>query len=47
MNKELEMTVQCTPYLPENDQARLAEVILIALEQEGLIERERLETIIF
>ena len=47
MNKELELAVHCAPYLPEDDQARLAEVILVALEQEGLIKRERLETIVF
>ena len=47
MIKALEMAVHCAPYLPEDDQARLAEAILATLEGQGLIERERLETIVF
>lgn len=47
MNKDLELAVHCAPYLPEDDQARLAEAILAELEEQGLIERERLETIVF
>ena len=47
MIKELEIAVQCVPCLPEADQAELAEAILAALEQQGVIQRERLETIFF
>jgi hypothetical protein len=47
MIKELEIAAQCLPSLPETDQARLAEMILAALEERGLIERERLDIITF
>ena len=47
MIKELEIAVQCAPCLPEAEQAELAEAILAALERQGAIQRERLETILF
>ena len=47
MIKELEIAVQCAPCLPEADQAELAEAILAALERQGVIQRERVETILF
>jgi hypothetical protein len=47
MTHELEMAVQGVTYLPEEDQAELLETILTALERRGLVQLDRLETIVF
>lgn len=47
MIQELEMAVLGVTYLPEEDQAELLETILTALERRGLVQLNRLETIVF
>ena len=47
MINELEIALRCAPALSEADQAKLADAIFAALERQGWIERERLDTIAF
>lgn len=47
MTHELEMAVLRAMHLPEEDQAKLLQTILTTLERRGLIQPDRLETIVF
>jgi hypothetical protein len=47
MIQELEMAVLGVPHLPEEDQVELLEAILTAFERRGVVQPNRLETIVF
>mgnify|MGYP006229724885 CR=1 FL=1 len=47
MTNELEMAVLRAMHLPEEDQAKLLKTIVAALERRGLVQPDRLETIVF